>query len=125
MLEQSRRISLRLRLCGGGDSLDKLFSAEFPANREKYREFRVFYIEFHRSLLVSISFNAICCLKGSKLNREFFRTYQGISSRVIDWNRELFQNLMVLRTFTQVAIPENRAVCVVPPNSRADGSSIS
>jgi hypothetical protein len=30
---------------GGGGSLAKLFSAEFPANREKYREFREFSIE--------------------------------------------------------------------------------
>jgi hypothetical protein len=44
---------------------------KFPANREKYREFREFSMKIPSSFSVSISFNGVCLTNGPKHNREF------------------------------------------------------
>jgi hypothetical protein len=36
-------LEVRMQESGGAPSLELTFSAEFPANREQYREFRIFF----------------------------------------------------------------------------------
>jgi hypothetical protein len=75
---KSRRISLHFRLCGGGGSPTKLFSGKFPANGEKYREFREFPIEIHLKFLGATLILWGLLFRGSKHSRESLSTEQGI-----------------------------------------------
>jgi len=94
--EESSRVSLQLRLHGGGRSHERtLLRLKFPANREKYREFREFdrpipvvsgpkrFIlrNFFRQSQV-FALNRTGNYQG--LIREFKSAYQGIKSPPLD-----------------------------------------
>src|SRR5208283_1168404 len=85
--EESRRVSLQLRLAGGGCSHERtLLCPKFPANREKYREFREFggpdraVNSCNRFILDNLWSRELVLVLHP--NRELSGAYQGIQSRL-------------------------------------------